>query len=103
MALIDQPVGPIAVGIPVFNEFNRANALYAGWPSQGRPWPSYYQDSVQIECHSCGGGMWIAPTQKRRLALLALSGAPSPALCLICLSILKHLLNADVRRVDSSR
>jgi len=88
----------MAMGIPVNDDVNRANAKRLGMPP-GFPWPPHYPNSVQMPCRKCKGLVWVGPHLQEQLA----AWPPTILLCVFCLVIEQHRLGADVTLMKLSR
>jgi hypothetical protein len=94
--MMDESAKVIISGMLVDNVSNRAFVTRMTGSDSEELWPRPYMGSVQFECNSCGGLVWVGPAcQKARLNITA-SGDDPEILCLVCASLLAHASGADM-------
>lgn len=64
------------------------------------PWLEPYAGSSPGQCESCGGALWIGPTQAAKLAELNASGTESRVLCHLCAILLYAVGGIELRTLN---
>lgn len=78
--------------IPVDCDRNRLRAAKIGAGNIDFPPP--YKNSVQDNCHDCGGPVWVGPEIRAQRAKIVQAGEDPLILCLICAVIYSHTIRS---------